>query len=277
MIQRIKPIVLIFVVASISLIAFLFTYSQSLAENIYYKDGRVIEAQIVERIKDTIWIQYEKGAVGLDAKEINKITNNNGSISKYGVGYLVDQIHELVKVKNYIEAEKSCSLLLKSFPDNANIRYLRAMLNQKLVNASKAITDYEFLVSHKSADEAIFNNFGTIEANLKKYDDAADLFYKAINRNPQSAEFHNNLAELFMSLKNYDRAIEEYNKVLKLEPDNLVALFNMGVIFSEKGDYLNAGKQWQSVLDKKPGDTDARKALLSLKGKKNKDTNLKTE
>ena len=112
---------------------------------------------------------------------------------------------------------------------------------------------------------------------LKKYDDAADLFYKAINRNPQSAEFHNNLAELFISLKNYDRAIEEYNKVLKLEPDNLVALFNLGVIFSEKGDYLNAGKQWQSVLDKKPGDTDARKALLSLKGKKNKDTNLKTE
>lgn len=268
MIQRIKFTILFFILFSILLPIFFVIYSRCLAENIYYKDGRIIEAQIVDRTKDTIWIQYGGGSIGIDAKEISKIINNDGSISKYGVGYLVDQIHELIKEKKYIEAEKSCTSLLESSPENASIRYLRGMLNQKIGNASKAIHDYNFLISHKDADEAIFNNLGTIDAQSKKYDDATDLFYKAINRNSERAEFHNNLSELFMSLKNYDQAIEEYNKVLKLEPDNLVALFNLGVIYKDKGDYMKAGKQWQRILAIKPDDVDARKALLSLKKKR---------
>ena len=277
MVQRIKPRVLISILFSVTALVLLVVYSRCLAENIYYKDGRTIKAQIVERIKDTIWIQYGDGSIGIDVKEISKITNNDGSISKYGVGYLVDQIHGLLKEKKYSEAEKSCVFLLASFPENVKIRYLRALLNQKLGNTAKAIKDYEFLINHEGADEAIFNNLGTIEAQSKKYDDAADLFYKAINRNPQGAEFHNNLAELFMSLKNYDKALEEYNKLLKLEPDNLVALFNLGVIYKDKGDYLEAGKQWQRILAKKPDDTDARKAILSLRNQGNKVINLKNE
>jgi len=254
--------------AFLLLLAFFVNPHRCLAEDIYYKDGRIIEAQIMGRNKDTIWIQQGGGSIGIDAKEVSKIINKDGSTSKYGVGYLVDQIHELIKERKYTEAENGCAILLESFSGNVKMRYLRALLNQKLGNTAKAIQDYEFLISHEGADEAIFNNLGTIDAKSKKYEDAADLFYKAINRNPQGAEFHNNLAELFMSLKNYDKALEEYNKVLKLEPDNLVALFNLGVVYRDKGDYINAGKQWQTILDKKPDDADAKKALLSLKNKK---------
>lgn len=269
MIQEMKFIRQFPVLLSILLLIIMVIYSRCLAENIYYKDGRIIEAHIVDRTKDTIWIQYTGGSVGIDAKEISKIINKDGSISKYGVSYLVDQIHELIKEKKYIEAEKSCTSLLESSPEDASMRYLRGMLNQKLGNTSKAIKDYNFLISHENADETIFNNLGTIEVQSNKYDAATDLFYKAINRNSQRAEFHNNLAELLMSLKNYDQAIEEYSKVLKLEPDNLVALFNLGVIYKNKGDYSKAGKQWQRILTVKPDDIDARKALLSLRRESN--------
>lgn len=252
------------------LFIFLLDSSMCLAEYIYYKDGRRVEAEIVKRTKDTVWIQYAGGTIGVDSKEISKILNSDGSVSKYGVGYLVDQIQGLVKEKKYIEAEKSCTFLLESSPEDSRMRYLHGMLNQKLGNASKAIEDYNFLVSRKDADDAIFNNLGAIDAQSEKYDDAADLFYKAIKCNPQKVEFHNNLAELFMSVKNYDKAIEEYNNVLKLEPGNLVALFNLGVVYKNKGDYLKAGKQWQRVLAVKPDDPDAKKALLSLGKVKNK-------
>ncbi len=268
MVQRIRFIILFLILFSVLLIMFPFAYSRSLAEDIYYKDGRMVEAQIINRSEDTIWIQYGEGSVGIDAKAISKIINNDGSISKYGVGYLVDQIHELIKEKKYIEAERSCTSLLASSPKDVNMRYLRGMLNQKLGNTSKAIEDYSFLINNENADEAIFNNLGTIEVKSRKYDNATDLFYEAIKRNAQRVEFHNNLSELLMSLKKYDQAIEEYDKVLKLEPDNLVALFNLGVIYKNKGEYAKAGKQWQRVLAIKPDDVDARKALLSLRGKK---------
>ena len=78
------------------------------------------------------------------------------------------------------------------------MRYLRGMLNQKIGNTSKAIKDYNFLISHEDADGAIFNNLGTINAQSNKYGDAEDLFYKAISCSPKRAEFHNNLSELFM-------------------------------------------------------------------------------
>lgn len=257
------------VLSNILLFLFLAVYSPCPAENIYYKDGRKVEAQILKRTEDTIWIEYGAGTIGIDSKEISAIVNSDGSASKYGVDYLVDQIQGLIKEKKYAEAEKSCTFLLESSPNDARMRYLRGMLNQKLGNTSKAIKDYNFLVNHKDADEAIFNNLGAIDAQSEKYDDAADLFYKAIKCNPQRVEFHNNLSELFMSLKNYDKAIEEYDKVLKLEPDNLVALFNLGVAYRNKGQYSKAGKQWQRVLAIKPDDLDARKALLSLRdGKK---------
>jgi tetratricopeptide (TPR) repeat protein len=250
------------------LIIFFLAYFPCLAENIYYKDGRMVEAEIINRTADTIWIEYAGGSIGIDAETISRITNNDGSLSKYGVDYLVDQIHELIKEKKYIEAEKSCSFLLASSPRDVNIRYLRGMLNQKIGNTLKAIEDYNFLINSDNADDAIFNNLGTIEVWLNKYDDATDLFYEAIKRNAQRVEFHNNLSELLMGLEKYDQAIEEYDKVLKLEPDNLVALFNLGVIYKNKGQYSLAGKQWQRVLAIKPDDADARKALLSLRGKR---------
>jgi tetratricopeptide (TPR) repeat protein len=268
MIQKSKFAIFAISLSGVLLFTFFFNYPQCLAENIYYKDGRTIKAQIVNRTKDTIWVQQGEGAIGIDAKDISKITNKEGRVSKYDVGYLVDKIQDLLKEKKYIEAEESCTSLLQVFPDNVNVRYLRGMLNQKIGNTSKAIEDYSFLISHKDADGAIFNNLGTINAQLNKYVDAEDLFYKAINCNPKMAEFHNNLSELFVSLKNYDQAIEEYNNVLNLEPDNLVALFNLGVIYKDKGDYRQAGKQWQRILAVKPDDLDAKKALLSLANKK---------
>lgn len=263
---RIKPATqLLLLLNTIFLAVFLFNSPICFAENIYYKDGKTINAQIIYHNKDTIWIKNDSGSTGIDMKNVSKIENDDGTASKYDAAYLVNQIQEFVKQENYIEAERTCSLLLELSPEDAKVRYLRGMLNQKIGNTSKAAEDYNFLISHKDADSTILNNLGAIYAKEKRYKDATDLFAQAIKYDPDKAEFHNNLSELLMNLKDYDRAIEEYNKVLELEPDNPAALFNLGIAYKNKGDYTRAKEQWQRVLALKPEDIEAKNALLLLK------------
>jgi len=266
MILRTKPVIFLPAIFIIPLL--LITYSFCLAETIYYKDGTSSQIQIVNRTADTIWVRDGSGSVGIDAKKVEKILNTDGTPSKYDVGYTVTQIQSAIRNKNYVEAERDCSALLELAPDNADVRYLRGMLNQKLGNTIKAIQDYNFLIIHRNADGFVFNNLGTIEAQLKKYGEAKDLFSQAVNSDPLRVEFHNNLSEVFANLKSYDQAIEEYKTVLALEPDNLVALFNLGLIYKNKGDYAQAAQNWERVLAINPEDADTRQALASLKNQK---------
>jgi len=73
----------------LSLLTLQFFCSQSLlyAEIIYTKDGKKIQAKIEERDGDTIWYETTSGEIveytGIDIAEIEKILNDDGSISEY--------------------------------------------------------------------------------------------------------------------------------------------------------------------------------------------------
>lgn len=57
------------------------------AEIIYTKDGEVIQAKTTEKTETTIWYKEVKGdiveEIGLDINDIEKILNDDGSVSKY--------------------------------------------------------------------------------------------------------------------------------------------------------------------------------------------------
>ena len=247
------------------LLACLLIHAPCWAEKIYSKDGGIVDAEIVSRNNDTVWVRRGSGSVGMDVKNIIKIENDNGLLSKYDVANLRGQVQELIKEKKYTEAVQVCGVLLGSFPESVDICHLRGILSQKIGDTGKAVEDYEFLVHHKSADGEIFNNLGAIYAKQKKYARAQAMFNEALKEEPARPEFHNNAAELSMELKDFDRAIGEYNLVLALEPENTLALYNLGVAYQHKEDYPSAREQWMKILRIKPEDADAKKALESLK------------
>jgi len=251
----------------LNLILFMFflNYAQCRAENIYYKDGTTASAKVVSRTKNTLWIKQGPGSVGVDVKNIEKIENDDDSISKYDVDYLSGQIQELVKQKDYAGAQKICSILLGVSPGDIEIRYLRGLLDQRVGNTQEAIEDYNFLINHNAADGRVLNNLGVIYAGQKRRESAMTMFNSAIEKEGARPESHDNLAELFMEMKDFSRAIDEYNKVIELEPNNAQALFNLGVAYKNKGDSAMAQEQWEKVLNVKPEDTDAISALEYLK------------
>lgn len=258
----------LFILLSSLLIMLLLNLSICNAEKIYCKDGKVINANILYYRRGSIWVELSSGALGINIKDIDRIENDDGSISKYDYKSLASAVQDVIAGQKYNEAARLCSLLLESFPEDTQIHYLRGLLNQKIGNFEQATEDYNFLIQRRVADAPIFNNLGAIYANKKESQEAKVLFIKVTGENPDIVEAHNNLAILSLQIKDYARAIDEYNKVIEKEPDNVKALYNLGVAYMNSEDYAKAKEQWEKILAIKPGDADAKNALEYLKVKK---------
>jgi len=243
--------------------SFLIFPSQSFGEKIYLKDGKVLDEKITYRNRGVVWIKKSSGSVGINIKEISRIENDDGAVSKYDYRAISKKIQACIKEEKYQEAAGLCSLLLDSIED-VKIRYLRGMLSQKLGDLNTAKEDYAILVKNKAADAAILNNLGAFYARDKKYREATDLFLKAAAENTDMVEIHDNLAVVSLQEKDYESAMAEYEKVIEREPENVNALYNLGMIYMSKGDSGKARELWEKIMTLKPEDSDAKKALESL-------------
>lgn len=252
----------IFVLITAFLIFLLALPSLSNAEKIYYKNGKIIKGIITSRSKGTIWLRRDEGvSTGVTTKDISKIENEDGSISKYDYARLEKMIRECIAKEQYADAARLCDIFLEGLPGYIRMRYLRGGLNQKLGNLKEAAEDYDFLINHMVADAKVYNNRGIISAKSQEFDEAMDFFSKAISKDPSMAAAHSNLANLLLQKKEYDKAIEEYKKLISMEPNNIEALYNLGVVYADAGDYKMAEKQWKKILSIEPDNKDAKKAL----------------
>ena len=235
------------------------------AEKIYYKDGRIIYGDIVYCGSNTVWIRYSYGSIGINTNDIDRIENDDGSISKYDTKSIINIFQTHLKQQQYNQALKLCDLLLESFPKDSKILYLHSMLNHKVGNLTQASQDYLSLIEQNSADATIFNNLGVIYANYKNHKKAIDFFTKATQEDANLIQAHHNLAQISMQTQDYTMAIKEYNKVVEFEPDNVAALFNLGLAYMNSGNSSKAKEKWEDVLSIIPEDFDAINALEYLK------------
>lgn len=244
------------------------------AEKIYCKDAKIVEGEIISHNRRSVYLApgyKDAGAqVEVSVGDIDRIENDDGSISKYDYVSLYRMSGVCIKQKDYKEAVRLYSLLLETFPENTHVRYLRGILNHTLGRFDEASEDYKFLIEHNAAEVAIFNNLGAIYARKKEYKKAMNCLVRAITEQPEMPEAHDNLAELLMQTEDYNRAIDEYKKVIELEPDNIEALYNLGIAYMNTGNSSEAKKQWERVLAIRPEDNDAKKVLEYIKTKSNK-------
>lgn len=240
----------------------------SWAEKIYYKDGTTVTEQIVYRGKNSLWVRHPAEDVAINLERIEKIENDDGSISKYDYGAILKMIEDKTKKGKYEEAADLCDVLLESFPKSNEVHYLRAVLNHKAGRLSKTAEDYKFIIDNQSNDAKVFNNLGAIYASDKDNQRALDMFRKAAEKNGDMPEVHFNLAFLYLQEQDYNSAINEYNKVIAGEPDNTTALYNLGVAYALKGDNAEAKNLFQKVLEIDKGDDSAKRALQALSEKK---------
>ena len=253
---------------AVSFVAVLLLTAPCSAEKIFLKDGRTVYAKIISCDGTTLWTEQKygdsTGKIGIDRREIARIENDDGTISKYDYRTLLGELQEFIKKKEYEEALKRVRSLRDSFPDHDRIKQLFAFLSHKAGYHDEAIEGYMSLVQGGTVDPVIFNNLGALCAELRDYSAAIRWFKKALDEDPGMAESHTNLAHVYLELKQYDDAINEYRTAIRYDSDNVEALFNLGVAYKEKGDIAEARDAWKKVLSVNPDDKDAKKALELL-------------
>ncbi len=250
-------------------VAVLFAYlllpvADCAAEKIYYTDGRAVDERVVSRNKDTLVLARTDGEAQVKRDRIDRILNDDGSISKYDYEGLCNAIKDNVKEGKYAEAAAFCDTLLQTFSKSSEIHYLRAVLNHKAGNLSRTKEDYNYVLEKGTIDAKILNNLGAIYATDKENEKAIEMFNKALEKDPGMTEAHFNLAGLLLMKKDYPGAISEYNKVVEKEPDNTEALYNLGVAHSSRGDKAEAKACWKKILAVDPMNPDAKAALDAL-------------
>jgi tetratricopeptide (TPR) repeat protein len=259
-----KTISLVFLIG----VSFFYSPLSVQAEKAFCKGGKIVTGEILYRSNKSVWFKTKVGSMGVGIDEIERITNDDGTVSKYDYLTLSEEIQKFIKKQDFENALDRCSSLMQSFPEDKQLRYLRGTLSQRLGRLEQAEEDYKYLIDHKSSDANILNNLGAIYARGGKTVQARDLFFEALKTDPKIWKARENLAGLFMNMKDYSRAIAEYQKLLDSDPVNAKALYNLGDAYFNIQDYSGAKAQWEKVLAVFPDDQYAKNALGFLKAKK---------
>ncbi len=203
------------------------------AEKIILKDGKEQQAESVRREKGSLRVTTASGEMLVPETQVARVENNNGALSRLGCELLSEELTRCITTRDYRAAVGICGSLLEVYPDNTDLRYLRALLNQKAGNTALAASDYMELVKAGSPDAKIYNNLGAILAKDQRFMEAQDYFLESMAKDPGSVD----------------------------------PVYNLGVAYMNLRDYGKARAQWEKALQLAPDDEDAKKALESIKGK----------
>lgn len=151
---------------------------------------------------------------------------------------LADKAYSLHTNKQYAEAEKIYSKLLKIKPEDVNILNLYGLLCIAKSNYKMAINLLtKAMVLKKSAyiatnlAKAYYLN-GEIDRAIKMYNQA--LLYE------KNDDIYFSLGLAYKKLNKYDEVIKNYHMALNINPDNYKAMYNLALAYKEVKDIDNA-------------------------------------
>lgn len=83
---------------------------------------------------------------------------------------------------------------------------------------------------------SVLKNIGVFYMQTAKYDDAKNMFEKAVKIYPFDSDDYNTLGMISHYQKDYKNALVNYDKALKLKKNNISALMNRCVLYEQMGD-----------------------------------------
>jgi predicted amidophosphoribosyltransferase len=118
--------------------------------------------------------------------------------------------------------------------------------------------------ARSSAEAEALNQRGIAAYERERFDEAIDLFRRALALDPQNAAFHCNLAVACGENGLDDEAYSEYQRTLSLDPANVTALVNLGYLYSERERYEEARDCWERAVRAAPDTPEAAEARANL-------------
>jgi tetratricopeptide (TPR) repeat protein len=122
---------------------------------------------------------------------------------------------------------------------------------------------YERAARQNTSNLLVYENYGRDLVSLKRYDEAANAFARAIEIDPQAAGPHFLLARLFLELGRNQEALTEMDKALEREPQNLqMVLFAANVLASADSAEVRNGTKARELSLRALGMTQDQQAAV---------------
>ena len=123
-----------------------------------------------------------------------------------------------------------------------------------MANASVALGDtagavkaYKDALRRRPNQDDIYISLGTLYFADGKYDEAAEVYEKAVKIWP-SSDNHYALGQAYLNAGRHSAADREFNTVLRMEPDKPGGYYGLGLNFSKQGRYEDAILQFKEAI-----------------------------
>lgn len=170
------------------------------------------------------------------------------------------------QARNCPSADYDCQIAeyskaLKADPRNIEAYYDLALAFQNKGRFKEAVEIYSMYIAAPVQDRKYladgYNNRAVSLRKLGKHEQALEDLTKAIELNPNNAEFITNRGNTYRDLRNFDLALAEYDKAIAVEPAYASAYIGRGSVNDLKGNATQALKDFSKAIRIDPKEAEA--------------------
>lgn len=174
------------------------------------------------------------------------------SISATDSGALNGLINIYARQKELGKAHARIDQVLSTYPNNASLHYLKAIIFSFERNAQGAESELRKTIELDSSYLPAYSALGALFINTNQQDRAIAEYSKIIELRPENPTAYILLGIIFDSRKQYDTSVDYYRKALERDPNAVIAANNLAWLYAVegKGNLDEAVRLAQGVVQK---------------------------
>ena len=114
-------------------------------------------------------------------------------------------------------------------------------------------------------NQAAYVNVGAAYQARGDFDEAAEVYRRALERFPNNGILHNNLGVIYRSHGDLDRAAEAFQAAIRVSPGFAMPYFNLGLLLQGAGYRAEAIASYQRFLELAPGQQGTPASILKAR------------
>lgn len=154
--------------------------------------------------------------------------------------------------RQFEEAIPLFSQALETFPERAEIYYLRGVAYENVRLPERALADYSKAVELEPDRHEAINNKGVALAKLDRFEDAVAEFSRLIELRPDDALAFRNRGLSQHDLGRLEEALADYGHAIRIAPGDPLSWFQRGNVYLEQGQLPLAEQDFSKAIELDP-------------------------
>ena len=161
---------------------------------------------------------------------------------------IVKKILKLYNSKDYDQAKKNASELLKSYPNSSALLNILGVIFNNQGDYNTAIKYYISAIKIDPNNPEIYNNFGSTLCKRGDFKEGLEKYEKAAKIKPDFVLAHQNAGRATIFLKKYESAIKHFKNAVKLQPNNVNFVYDLAYSYFKVGKLDESLKSCDQAL-----------------------------